>query len=512
MDFSKQIAEGQRLLLADLHRRIEAALQPFANDLDDFLGVLFQARLPSDWRQQWHNFVAEAATNGFFVEPRSVVELEEWIEAWARFCGLLPRGSEFGQRENPSGTRTLLGSSEHRAAQTMPSAYQRGDRGAPVLLASVLPGEQGTTPPTPAPPKLAAPAPPQPPAPTAKLNEDGVEVAGPGPDTTMWYRVKVRKALEILDPRIARWWHANSVSGLVRSRAAAFWQSSHYSLMEEGNRPVVVVDEDYTAGQTAQAIIAEVTGGWFADSIGAFYKKYRLVQTGDVEEFLKWQLGAAKEAAQLASQLAEMYFSGIATLTPGGDLVLFTTDVMERGLKLDQLVNLLPLVGLLPVGAIIVKFGKRQVKLTKQLARDFEKLSVEQRRALLAKAEAAKTDEETVAIIKRGVEVVTETEHHIATNKNWLSTLRGGPWSPRFQKFFKKAGLTLEDAANKVRIPAHRGHHPEAYHQEIYRRLEQATQDKSGAAYKEALLEELRRIGSEASTSGTRLNRLLTEQ
>jgi hypothetical protein len=94
MDFSKQIAEDQRLLLADLHRRIEAALQPFANDLDDFLGVLFQARLPSDWRQRWHNFVAEAATKGFFVAPKSVVELEDWIEAWARFCGLLPRNSQ----------------------------------------------------------------------------------------------------------------------------------------------------------------------------------------------------------------------------------------------------------------------------------------------------------------------------------------------------------------------------------------------------------------------------------
>jgi hypothetical protein len=95
MDFSKQIAEDQRLLLADLHRRIEAALQPFANDLDDFLGVLFQARLPADWRQRWHNFVAEAATKGFFVNPKSVVELEEWIEAWARFCGLLPRDDLF---------------------------------------------------------------------------------------------------------------------------------------------------------------------------------------------------------------------------------------------------------------------------------------------------------------------------------------------------------------------------------------------------------------------------------
>jgi len=519
MDFSKQIAEDQRLLLADIHRRIEAALQPFANDLDDFLEVLFQARLPAEWRQQWHGFVAESATKGFFVNPKSVVELEEWIEAWAGFCGLLPNGSEFGWQDRRSGIRTLLGSFEHRDASTILSSYLPDDHGAPIMLASVAAKEQGTSPPKPTPQKPAAPASPKPAAPTpsqtsapaGKFNDDGVEVAGPGPETTVWYRKKVQKALETLDLRVARWWNANSVTGLVRSREAAFWQYSHYSRIEEGNRPVIVVDEHYTAGQTAQAIIAEVTGGWFADSIGAFYKKYRFAQTLDYEEFRKWQLGAAKEAARLASQLAEMYLSGIATLTPAGDLVLFTSDVMERGLKLDQLVNLLPLAAHLPIGAIIVKFGKRQVKLGKQLARDFEKLNVEQRTTLLAKAAAAKTDDEAAAIITRGIEVVTETEHHIATNKNWISTLRGGPWSPKFEKLFKKAGLTLEDAANKVPIPAHRGPHSEAYHQEIYDRLELATGNKSGKAYTKAFLDELRKIRIEVSTPGTKLNRLLTE-
>jgi hypothetical protein len=290
------------------------------------------------------------------------------------------------------------------------------------LLASVLPGAQGTTPhnpaqpkpAVPAPSKPAAPAPPEPPAPTAKLNEDGVEVAGPGPDTTVWYRTKVRKALEILDPRIARWWHANSVNGLVRSRAAAFWQSSHYSLMEVGNQPVIVVDEDYTAGQTAQAIVTEVTGGWFADSIGVFYKKYQFVQTGDVEEFRKWQLGAVKEAARLASQLAEMYVSGIATLTPGGDLVLFTTDVMQRGLKLDQLVNLLPLLGHLPIGAIIVKLGKRELKVSKDIAKKFEKITQSERLDVLRKMATAKTDSEAAALVTREVKEVTKGRqmHH----------------------------------------------------------------------------------------------------
>jgi len=65
-------------------------LQPFAHSLDAFLAELFSARLPSDWRERWHNFVAEQAELGFFVEPVSVEELETWIGQWAEYCGLLP--------------------------------------------------------------------------------------------------------------------------------------------------------------------------------------------------------------------------------------------------------------------------------------------------------------------------------------------------------------------------------------------------------------------------------------
>src|SRR5262249_48795294 len=100
--------------------------------------------------------------------------------------------------------------------------------------------------------------------------------------------------------------------------------------------------------------------------------------------------------------------------------------------------------------------------------------------------------------------------HHIATNKNWVSTLRGGPWSPKFQQIFQKAGMTLEDVANKVRIPGHAGPHPEVYHQAIFDRLTSATQGLSGKAYKDALLRELESLAREAQTAGSSLNRLLT--
>ena len=102
--------------------------------------------------------------------------------------------------------------------------------------------------------------------------------------------------------------------------------------------------------------------------------------------------------------------------------------------------------------------------------------------------------------------------HHIATNKNLLSTLRGGPWTPRFEAIFKKAGMTLQDAANKVEIPGHFGPHPEAYHQAIFDRLTSATAGLSGSGYAAALRAELNAIASEAQTAGTILNKLLTQK
>ena len=104
----------------------------------------------------------------------------------------------------------------------------------------------------------------------------------------------------------------------------------------------------------------------------------------------------------------------------------------------------------------------------------------------------------------------TGPNHHIATNKNWISNLTEGPWSPRFKKIFDEAGMTLDDAANKVRIPGHVGPHPHAYHQEIFDRLKSATDELTGETYKAALLEELKVISLEASSARTRLNNLIT--
>jgi len=89
-EYVREWEDVYRALINEVLRGIEFALQPFAHSLDAFLAELFSARLPSDWRDRWHAFVAEQATLGFFVDPVSIRDLEIWIEEWAEYCGLLP--------------------------------------------------------------------------------------------------------------------------------------------------------------------------------------------------------------------------------------------------------------------------------------------------------------------------------------------------------------------------------------------------------------------------------------
>lgn len=102
-------------------------------------------------------------------------------------------------------------------------------------------------------------------------------------------------------------------------------------------------------------------------------------------------------------------------------------------------------------------------------------------------------------------------EHHIATDKWNDATHSGGPWTPKFQKLFDQAGMSLNDPANRVRIPGHKGPHPQEYHQEVFDRLRDAlkgcrTLEQSRAALTEAL----HRLAGELTREGTRLNKLVT--
>lgn len=103
-------------------------------------------------------------------------------------------------------------------------------------------------------------------------------------------------------------------------------------------------------------------------------------------------------------------------------------------------------------------------------------------------------------------------QHHIATNKNDKSALRGGPWTPRFRELFEKAGMKLRDVENRIPIEGHKGPHPEAYHREVYQRMQTALRDcPSRIECRRSLLQVLDELADEISTSGTKLNRLVTQ-
>jgi hypothetical protein len=102
-------------------------------------------------------------------------------------------------------------------------------------------------------------------------------------------------------------------------------------------------------------------------------------------------------------------------------------------------------------------------------------------------------------------------DHHIATDKWSEATHSGGPWTPRFQELFERADMSLNDPANIVRIRGHKGPHPQAYHEEVYRRLREAMQGCRGINQcKDSLKAALKELADEISMEGSKLNKLVT--
>ncbi|WPB77743.1 AHH domain-containing protein [Archangium violaceum] len=102
--------------------------------------------------------------------------------------------------------------------------------------------------------------------------------------------------------------------------------------------------------------------------------------------------------------------------------------------------------------------------------------------------------------------------HHLATNKNTISDTRGGPWTPVFERIFSKAGMTLDDPANKIYLLNHAGPHSEEYHREIFRRLDRVIRTcPTKSACRTGLMRELNKIADEICTPGSKLNRLATQ-
>ena len=102
-------------------------------------------------------------------------------------------------------------------------------------------------------------------------------------------------------------------------------------------------------------------------------------------------------------------------------------------------------------------------------------------------------------------------KHHIATIANKKSALRGGPWTPVFERLFARAGMRLKDPEKIIPIRGHKGPHPEQYHRTVYNRLEEAMGDcRSIAECRARLLPALDDLARKIATPGTDLNRLVT--
>jgi hypothetical protein len=100
--------------------------------------------------------------------------------------------------------------------------------------------------------------------------------------------------------------------------------------------------------------------------------------------------------------------------------------------------------------------------------------------------------------------------HHIATDKNNISDTNGGPWTPLFEDFFRKAGMDLQDLSNIVYVIKHQGPHPQDYHEEIYRRIRDALAGcRTTADCRSRLVDELDKIAGDICKPGTKLNKLL---
>lgn len=100
--------------------------------------------------------------------------------------------------------------------------------------------------------------------------------------------------------------------------------------------------------------------------------------------------------------------------------------------------------------------------------------------------------------------------HHICTDKNDKSDRTGGPWTPVFRDFFKQAGLSLDDAANLVRIRGHKGSHTREYHQEVLNRISIAMKGcRDTAQCRSRLVNELSKIARDLTTAGTKMRKLI---
>ena len=92
---------------------------------------------------------------------------------------------------------------------------------------------------------------------------------------------------------------------------------------------------------------------------------------------------------------------------------------------------------------------------------------------------------------RRGRQVRSQI-HHVATDKS----IKSG-FTEQFNRVFSRAGMNLQDDANKLLLQGHSGRHSPKYHQYVLGRLKTVTDGLSGNNYTRALRNELGSIRTE---------------
>jgi hypothetical protein len=463
-----------RQVISRSRRRLEQMLDRFGESLYDWLSAALNWP-EEDWQADLANFVAHSRMTGIELSEESLEQIRGLVEARVRGTGVFAKHAHGGSQR-----------SKHAIQLAAITIAPDSDTDAAVDL-----GEGPEE-----------------------------EVAGPGPETSEAFKSKVRTMLELLDSFVADIW--KQFQGTVRVRDPNLLQFPYYS---ERNKKqlVIVVSPYFTVRDTATAILQEAYTSFshfFSSSTNPIHsevvEKKLLTDKEMAKRLAEIQTEAFKQAAATAAFLAESYYGAIASLTPGGDLIVTIDDVERNGINWNHLLSALPLLAVFrkAIKRLILKLpGGKTLELPGQFLEKLNAMLPSKRKELIAKAQKAKTKEEALDIIEDGVSVAIKGPgHHIATDKNWISTLRGGPWSPKFEAIFNRAGMNLTDIENIVSVPGHKGPHPEAYHQKIFERLTGATRSVRREAYKTALVDELKEIALEARTPGTILNRLLTGQ
>jgi len=379
MELKDAIRVELEKMLREATYRVQRALREVLDPLEDWAREAVSRGLAPDWREQLESHLATWEAKGYRLADESRPVLEGWIESWAAY--LAPMRAQ---------RMATVGQAEVR------------DHAVKLSVVTVATQRKGPVKPT-QPPKQA---PPPAPGPTPTLREDGLVIAGPGPETTTSFRAKVQFALELIDPATASWWKGASVAGILRSRDASsyskFLRRNHRSYME-GDRPVVEVDQNFTAQQAAEAIQSESSNALFADSVAAAKRLYRAGRSDPARIYQEWKKQSLAEGAETASILAELYVGSLATVTPSGDLVVTAGDVLENGPRWDQLLNVLPRVSALPIGAIVLPMAGKRIRMSKAIAYKLEKLDEQTRGRLVKLLERARSDEEAAAIVRREV-------------------------------------------------------------------------------------------------------------